>query len=275
MGVWKKNGVIALVIIGLVYFSYWLLNRAEPASPQAAEPPADATLFIHGHKGTYGSFRTMLERFEHNSLGKKTLICKVTKDGRVLVKYANNTPSKEPQFIQVLFENNRAGFDQTAYWLSKIMKMLKVQYDLKQVNLVGHSMGGLVSAKYLQNYSHHRDYPAVKHLVVIGSPFLGVSDKDYVNKNTGLAKYDLMPNSPALQEIFHHKRLFPNNVKTLAIASTGDQLVAVQSALAVKQLVPKDHYHEIIIRDSSVTHSGLHESRKVDLVIAEFLWKSK
>ncbi|OZI13257.1 hypothetical protein CEW92_02650 [Bacillaceae bacterium SAS-127] len=267
----RKNTLIVLLII-FTCIGYYLLTQTKAATA----PPSNVTVFVHGYKGTAVSFRSMLHRFENQQQwGRQALVCKVTKDGRILTSKVQHYTEKDRLFVQVIFENNRASFEDTVYWLSEVMHTLKSHYGIDRINLVGHSMGGIVSTKFLEDYKHRSKYPYVEKLVVIGSPFKGVKSGDYLKTNTGGAAYDLMPNSPAVQQLDNNKEAFPKHVKVLTIAGVGDQLVAVDSALAIKSIVPKENYTEAIIVDRNINHSGLHESDEVDALIGQFLWNEK
>ncbi|MBM7648289.1 putative alpha/beta hydrolase family protein [Bacillus ectoiniformans] len=271
----KKNSIMAVFIIVLISFSYYLLSRSDSARSQNNDSEHTATVFVHGYKGTLHSFQSMLYRFEHEyGWGKKSLICRVTKEGNVLVTEPSSYDANDNVFIQVHFESNRASFKDTSYWLSKVMYVLKEKYDIGQMNIVSHSMGGLITTKYLEDYSKDSSYPKVKKFIAIGSPFNGLKNRQYLEKNNGEAKYDLMPNSKALQDLYKHRKDFPTEVEVYAIAGTGDQLVTVKSAQALEKIVPASNYKETIIDDRSISHSGLHESVKVDRLVGNFLWNN-
>jgi uncharacterized alpha/beta hydrolase family protein len=270
----KKNYFVFLMVAGLIYCSYYLLYRVDSVKSQSNQNFASATVFIHGYKGTHLSFQSMLNRFQNEyHWGKKVLICNVTNDGRLLLSEQASFNKKDHIFIQVVFEDNRASFEDTAFWLSKVMSTLKSKYGMEEVNLVGHSMGGIISTKFLEDYGGKPEYPKVTKLITIGSPFLGLNNPSYLATNWGAAKYDLMPKSSALQELIRKRGYFPEETRAYAIAGTGDQLVTVNSALSLKKIVPKSHYKEAIIEDNQINHSGLHESLKVDKLISRFLWR--
>ncbi|WP_191991797.1 alpha/beta hydrolase [Bacillus aerolatus] len=269
----NRRILACLLIFGLIYISYDVLLRVKPANSQINESLPDVTVFVHGYKGTAVSFRSMLERFEQTyEWGKKALTCRVTADGRVLVDETADFQTEERLFVQVVFENNRASFHDSAYWLSKVLNVLHETYQVETVNIVGHSMGGIVSVKFLEDYSKGPGYPFINKLVVLGSPFSGLKNKDYLKTNTGPAAVDLMPRSAALQKLFKQKHAFPSDVQVLALAGSGDQLVSVKSALSLDQIVPASQFQQAVVSDRRITHSGLHESEEVDRIIGRFLW---
>ncbi|MED1420840.1 alpha/beta fold hydrolase [Bacillus smithii] len=268
----KNIPFLLSLLLLLAYISFQLLNRSEPVNSQNQTYIDPPTIFVHGYKGTYNSFNGMLNRFEYNyHWGHRVLICKVAKNGHVFVN--GHIPNDSHRmFIQVVFENNRASFQDTSHWLSEVMLLLKERYGIENVNIVGHSMGGIISTKFLLDHGNQLRYPKVEKLVTIGSPFLGIDQSSYFKVNSGPAALDLKPGSKALQDLWRKSNHFPPDVKVLAIAGKGDQVVNISSALSIRRMVPRHNYQDKIVQNVQVTHSGLHESTEVDHFIGTFLW---
>lgn len=269
----NKKIVIFLTSVFIILCST-LLFTDQPQTKSQDTTYITPTLFIHGFKGGPGSFNTMLHRFERNGWGTRGLIFHVNADGEVKVE-GQLTNDYNPM-IQVLFEHNRASLADQTVWLQRIMAALQKTYEIKQVNLIGHSMGGLTSANYLLHNEGNK-YPAVKHLVVIGSPFKGIHQKSYFDVNTGAATVDLQPSSAALKNMIHKKNHFDEHVSVLSIAGVinnedTDGLVSRASAHGIKDIVPASNYQEETFYDTNATHSGLHEHTDVDKKVAAFLW---
>jgi uncharacterized alpha/beta hydrolase family protein len=262
----RKFGLVLAAAV-LVYMSFLILSKSDHAvSENQYEEPV---VFVHGFKGTARSFNTMIARFEERGWGTRGLTINVTRTGRLLVHEDTHTPDK-PAFIQVLFENNRASFDDTAHALASVMQVLKKEYGIERVNVVGHSMGGIVSVKFLQELYDPDRHPVTDKLVTIGSPFEGVAGGPWFTQNSGPAMYDLMPGSPALAQIAAGHPRFPAQTDVLNIAGTGDQVTPLKSALSLKAIVPEKNYHIDVIYDKTIDHSGLHETPIVDEKIGHF-----
>ncbi|SDJ02678.1 alpha/beta fold hydrolase [Alteribacillus bidgolensis] len=266
--------VIIFITSVLIILCSTLLFFDEPQTKSQDTTNITPTLFIHGFKGGPGSFNTMLHRFERNGWGSRGLIFHVSADGEVEAE-GQLTNDNNP-FIQILFEHNRASLADQTVWLQRIMASLHETYEIKQVNLIGHSMGGLTSANYILHNEENK-YPAVKRLVVIGSPFKGIHQKSYFDVNTGAATVDLQPSSAALENMVYKKDNFDEHVSVLAIAGVinnedTDGLVRRNSAYGIKDIVPRANYQEETFYDTNATHSGLHEHTGVDKKIAAFLW---
>ncbi|WP_083566264.1 alpha/beta hydrolase [Domibacillus mangrovi] len=262
----RKFGLF-LAAAAFVYVSFLTLSKNDHAVSE--NQYVDAVVFVHGFKGNANSFNTMIARFEEYRWGARALTINVTKTGRLLVHEDISLPNK-PAFIQVLFKNNRASFDDTSHALASVMQVLKKEYGINRVNIVSHSMGGIVSVKFLQELYDPARHPVTDKLVTIGSPFDGVAGGRWFTQNTGPAVYDLMPGSPALAQIAAGHTHFPAETDVLNIASTGDQVTPVKSALHLKAIVPKKNYHVNVIYDKTIDHSGLHETPIVDEKIGHF-----
>lgn len=265
----------SLLIGGLFFTSYSTPGSSEPIDREDLTP----TLFVHGFKGGPRSFETMIDRMQNLQWGQKHLTIYVSSRGDITIR-GDFSQSYNP-FVQVLFENNRASIHNQTLWLSKVMRLLKTDYDIQQVNLVGHSMGGLASVNYLLS-EHSYSVPRVHKLSVIASPFLGIEKKGYIASNYGDATADLEPGSQALTQMVKDKKNFPNDIDVFAIAGVinagspeedhWDGLVHASSVSGLEEIVPFGHYKEKRLYNPLATHTGLHELEEVDRLLKEFLW---
>ncbi|MEC5424626.1 alpha/beta fold hydrolase [Virgibacillus sp. C22-A2] len=259
--------IFSFLLLASITIVIVLLNNNKSEN-YSGEP----TVFVHGYKGTLKSFGNMLDRFETKyNWGTKALIYYVTSDGEVN-EYNFNKGRDKPAFIQVLFEDNRAGFSNSAEWLATALKKMKKDYSIDSVDLVGHSMGGIVSLKYAKQYQQE-EYPSVNKIVAIGSPFDGIYKDEYFQINRDAAATDLKPDSAELQLL--QVGTFPTNVEVLNIGSTGDPVAVPESVEAIRTVISSDQLVEIIIEDDNLGHSALHENEQVDKLIYSFLWQDE
>ncbi|WP_018661309.1 alpha/beta fold hydrolase [Heyndrickxia acidiproducens] len=266
-------------ILSITWFHQHGTGDNRSAASYKTERRAVPIVFVHGYKGTANSFGGMLDRFQQNHWGEKTMVIRVSGDGFILVNGKISDRYTNPM-VQVIFSQNRASFSQTTKWLEKVMGILYTKYGVKEVNLVGHSMGGLVCTKYIEETYQEKNYPAVRKLITVGSPYKGVRLQKFKKNpnNTGAAAVDLIPGSKALQALVTHKNRFDPQIKVLAIAgvinepATGDSLVSLDSALGGKAIVPARRYQSEVVYGKHAGHSALHENKKVDRMIGKFLW---
>lgn len=263
-----KTAFFVLIVVGIAVIAY----MPEQAKSQQNPP---VTVFVHGYKGTYNSFGNMLERFEHDyNWGNKALIYRVSNTGNIRI-YNMNKGKREPVFIQVIFANNRASFHDGAKWLARVLQHVKQQYQIDQVNIVGHSMGGLTSLKYIEEYQDDSLYPTTEKLITIGSPFDGIYNPTYFQINRDAAATDLKPNSAALQLLRSTKQTIPDDLEVLSIGSTGDPIARPKSVNALRMIIPEDQLQTVMIENKALGHSELHENVRVDHLIHSFLWNNQ
>lgn len=71
------------------------------------------------------------------------------------------------------------------------IRIFAKEYDIQEVNIVGHSMGGISGLRYLLQDSQTTDLPKVNKLVAIGSPF-----NEFIDTLTSQSLEDLLTNGP-------------------------------------------------------------------------------
>jgi uncharacterized alpha/beta hydrolase family protein len=276
LSVKSKRSIFWSGLFIVAFFTLYMIFRT--SNVQSSEKPLTAeekfpTVFVHGYKGTYNSFKTMLDRFENqHGWGQKTLEISVSASGSV--RYIGALPKypTSPPLVQVIFEDNRASLDKQAIWLENAMKLLHHQFNVPTVNIVAHSMGGLASTKYIENTSDDSFVPKTNKFITIATPFQGVTKESYDQINTGAAVIDLKPESRALKKLYINRSSISSEVKVLSIAGSGDDVVNVQSALGSRSLFEKNPFQSKIVYDPSISHSGLHETIKVDRLVGDYLW---
>lgn len=262
----KKKHIIfitssCIILIGIIAVLY------VPSKASSKYYPARPTVFVHGYKGTINSFGHLLDRFENNKWGNKALIYSVSPQGEIHV-FNLNKGKIDSAFVQVIFENNRASMEDNAKWLSDVLDHMKKHYYIDTVNLVGHSMGGLVAVKYLESYQGDTQ-SKVEKLITIGSPFGGVYAEEYFQINRDAGATDLKPDSVALQLLKENK--FPSDVDVLGIGSTGDAVAVPESVQSIRSIIPDDQLQVIMIDNDTLGHSALHENEEVDKIVHSFL----
>ncbi|KRL02459.1 cell surface hydrolase, membrane-bound [Liquorilactobacillus capillatus DSM 19910] len=213
------------------------------------------TLFIPGYRGNRLSFGGMIFRLDHYGLGTKAMVVRVSTKGKVKFEQRRSLKTKNP-LIQVLFANNR---DERleAVQLGKVLTMLKQKYQVKQVNLVGHSSGGNIAFNYLTNTSAKKSQaPQVMKFVNIATTFPG-KEKDGKKLDPQLSILNIAGN------IW--------NFRT-------DGGIPLDRDMALKKIVKPyiKSYQAKIISGSPLTtyHSMLHENGEVDRAVAVFLFKN-
>lgn len=264
----KKHILYGASAAVLILIAVMITYLPQQANSQKGHSPV--TAFVHGYKGTANSFAGMIGRFQHKDWGNKALVVYVTKHGNVKT-YSLNNEKKKPRFIQVVFENNQANFSKSTLWLSKAMKVLKIKYHIDSINLVGHSMGGLVSLKYVEDYQDPSQYPVTNKLITIGSPFGGIYNEDYFQLYENTGAKDLRPDSRALELLQYNAAGIPGTLQVFSIGSTGDTVAVPESVQELREIVPERQLTEELIDNPGLGHSELHETELVDQWVYKFL----
>ncbi|MCT1902796.1 alpha/beta fold hydrolase [Oceanobacillus sojae] len=259
--------VLSIVIVFGIAVGFYFYQQNQT---QAEEYTGAPTIFIHGYKGTEKSFGYMLDRFENTyQWGNKGFVYYVQKDGNI-IDYNLNKGRYAPTFVQIVLGDNRASFQDSTEWVANVLLHLKENYRVEEVNLVGHSMGGILAVKYTMEYPLN-GYPTVNKLVAIGSPFDGIYNEAYFELHQDEAANDLKPDSRALNVL--RENMFPADVNVYSIASTGDTVAVPESVKTLRNMIPEQNYKETIIDDPQLTHSAMHESQQIDKLIYSFLWQ--
>ncbi|WP_188632122.1 alpha/beta hydrolase [Lentibacillus kapialis] len=266
----KKHVISIIVLLSLIICTIsWLYV---PGKTKSEGQINNATVFVHGYKGTKNSFGNMLNRFEDKyGWGQRALVYSVSSSGNLDVNVYGKENVTAPILVHVIFENNRASIQDTSAWLAKLLEHMKETFQFNTVNLVGHSMGGLVTMDFIETYQNERVYPKVNKLVTIGVPFDGIYNEDYFRIHQDPAAEDLKPDSEALKKLHLNKDVIPEQLKVLSIGSTGDSVAVPQSVGTIKNIVLEPQLDYVMIHDYTLGHSELHEDTRVDKMVYSFL----
>ena len=234
------------------------------------------TVFIHGYGGTINSFGGMIQRLSSERKTTKEMLITVQSDGSLKVD-GDLSKKKDNPSIQVLFTANKDTEWNQTEWIYTVLKYLK-QQGVEQVNLVGHSMGGVSSLRYLTTYGQPNDASTINKFISIGAPF-----NDFTESSESID--DILRNGPSVKAgryIDYQNGIanVPNKLPILLLAgkinqeTVTDGTVPLHSALATFSLL-KDHGNPIkyqIFTGPNAQHSQLHENLDVDKTVADFLW---
>lgn len=242
----------------------------------AFKKSAVPTVFIHGFGGTINSFGGMIQRLSSERKTTKEMLITVQSDGSLKVDGYLSKKKDNPS-IQVLFTANKDTEWNQTEWIYTVLKYLK-QQGVEQVNLVGHSMGGVSSLRYLTTYGQPNDASTINKFISIGAPF-----NDFTESSESID--DVLRNGPSVKAgryIDYQNGIanVPNKLPILLLAgkinqeTVTDGTVPLNSALATFSLL-KDHGNPIkyqIFTGPNAQHSQLHENLNVDKTVVDFLW---
>ena len=170
-------------------------TREHVPSPDAREAPSGRpVLLIHGYLATRGS----LHLLEQN----------LTRRGHVVMSYK-------------LGPINLGDIRDSAGLIARKVESIVAQTGVTQVDIVGHSMGGLVGLYYLKRLGgRHR----VRRLVLLGTPARGTWSALFglFTAPLGLASLQLLPGSPFLRELAEMP--LPEGIEVVSIGAERDWL---------------------------------------------------
>lgn len=252
-------------------------TKAEPAFVKSATP----TVYFHGYSGTINSFGGMIHRLQAKGLTKKEMIITVQPDG-TLQTQGKLEKKKDNPSIQVLFADNQNNEWNQTDWIYDVMRYLK-KSGIEQINVVGHSMGGVSSLRYLVTYGQPQDAPKIKKMITIGSPFNDFNDTSGTQTIKQVLQNGPTPESSRYHDYAQNIDNVPKNISILMMGGQlndqtfSDGTVPITSALGAYALL-KEHGNPIsyrIIKGEDAHHSQLHENPTVDRDVANFLWEAK
>ncbi len=271
-----KRILITLLVIGGMLGATTSLAHAKTT----AQPVP--TIFIHGLQGSHKSTDSMIAAAEKQKGAKKVLTINVAADGTLQVTGQYSKKVRRP-LIQINFENNTASIATQTQWLMTILQDLKRNDGVKKYNVVAHSAGNITLFETVT--AHHQTLPTLNKYVILAGPFNGVIGmNDEPNQNKLLAHdrpqtfYPANSWYPSYRQLLKDAQHFPKHVKILNIYSDlgdgthSDGQVTVQSEQSVNYLLRGRKVQLKNVKMTGLTHSGLHQSTRVNRLWIKFLW---
>ncbi|HSS39627.1 MAG TPA: alpha/beta fold hydrolase [Polyangia bacterium] len=207
-------------------------QRAESgakAGTNAGQPPV---LLIHGYLATRGS----LHLFEQHLADR----------GHIVISYPLGFPV------------NMRDIRDSAGLIARKVESIVGQTGVTRLDVVGHSMGGLVGLYYLKRLGgRHR----VRRLVMMGTPTQGTWSAllGLVTAPFGRASLQLLPGSPFLREL--EEIPLPEGAEVISIGAIRDWLAPLSTTVL-------DGVRHIAV---ATGHSGLLVDAEVARVVADLL----
>jgi pimeloyl-ACP methyl ester carboxylesterase len=204
------------------------LSHPTAGTTAIGEPPV---LLIHGYLATRGSLHLLEQHLASRGL--------------VVMSYS-------------LGPINVGDIRDSAGLIARKVESIVAQTGIARVDIVGHSMGGLVGLDYLKRLGgRHR----VRRLVMLGTPTQGTWSALFglLTAPLGLASLQLLPGSPFLRELAD--RPLPAGADVVSIGAVRDWLAPLASTVL-------DGVRHIALPTG---HSGLLVDAEVAEVVVEIL----
>lgn len=206
-------------------------NRIPPSAHAAPDPDRPPVLLIHGYLANRGSLHLLQRR--------------LTERGHIVMSYT-------------LGPFNLGDIRDSAGLIARKVESVVAQTGVDRVDIVAHSMGGLVALCYLKRLGgRHR----VRRAILLGTPIRGTWSAVFglVTAPFGRASLQLLPGSEFLREL--GELPLPPEVEVVAVAAERDWLAPLASTVlaGVKHLA------------LPTCHSGLIVDEEVARQVADLL----
>jgi pimeloyl-ACP methyl ester carboxylesterase len=209
-------------------------GQPEVAPSGAGQPPV---LLIHGYLATRGSLH-LLERH-------------LAEHGLIVISYPLGTV-------------NWGDIRDSAGLIARKVESIVAQTGVTQIDVVGHSLGGLVGLYYLKRLGgRHR----VRRLIMLGTPAQGTWSALFglVTAPLGLASLQLLPGSPFLRELAEMP--LPRGAEVISIGAIRDWLAPLSTTIldGVRHItLPTDHSGLLVDAEVAEVVAGLLANQPVD-----------
>lgn len=276
---WILSGLILLIIIGLGAFIG--LRRNQPT--KAALPKATATVFFHGWGSSKHAEEQMANYLVKKKYASSIVVADVDYQGHV--KFSGSLASHTRHFIvEVNLQNNKSvspnggmTYSQSSNYVASVLSSLKKKWQIKNVNLIAHSMGNLQVIYFIKNHAGSAKYPKINKLVAIAGHYNGIIGMDEPKDISLMANGKPKMMNDTYRDLLSVRKTFPKNIQVMNIygnyQNNGDGSVNNNSSKSLRYLVQKraSSYQEREVKGYGAQHSRLHENKQVDRILLNFL----
>lgn len=272
--------VLALVVVVTGFFGF--SRHIQAVNSEKYVQKNTPTLFFHGYGSSFNAETQMTGAIKKAGVTKTIVRVNVSPNGYAKLIGAIPKKAKNP-LVEVNFDNNKqSDYYVAGEWVKNVIELLQKEYQFKQVNLVGHSMGNMAINYYILENADKKGLPKINKVVDIAGHFngiLGMNDKPNQMKLAKNGKPTKMDKS--YQQLLKLRKVYPTKTDVLNIfgdkgdGSHSDGSVSNASSKSLKYLVKNraHSYREKTITGKMAQHSKLHENKEVDKLLINFLWK--
>lgn len=243
------------------------------------------TLFFHGGGSSYHAEEHMVNAAKKAGVTKSIIRADVSKKGHVRIDGAMSSKAVNP-IVEVNYEDNRQlNFNKHGQWATAVVKKLQQDYNVKRINMVGHSLGNISIIYYELQNANKANMPKVNKQVDIAGHFDGLDFAQLpadVRQPQGLKlNANGKPNkmNATYKQMTALRTKMPKHQTSVIniygdIGHGTDGTVKNVSTLSLQYLVSPwaKSYKEYKFTGKNARHSHLHNNPAVDKVLIHFLW---
>ena len=131
------------------------------------------TFFVHGYGSSYRAEQQMANYMVLHGASNSIVRANIDDNGNVTFNGKQSRNAKNP-IVEVNYDANHPQRDFKHYdqWLKNVIQADQQRNGTTQINLVGHSMGNIITTGYLNDNMNDSSLPRVKHLVILAGSSL-------------------------------------------------------------------------------------------------------
>lgn len=192
-GVVKEVFVIPVILSGMIY------QKVFGKEKESLDQKGDPVLLSNGYLGSSGQ-----------------------------MFYLKNNLKKNKAVFTMDYADPLASIDDFAWEMHKKIEEIKQYYPGKKLTLIGHSMGGIISARYVANCEN---IDHIEKIITLGSPLQGTY---FAHVTFGKCAKEMRRHSDYLNRL--EQDLLGKNISFINICSRSDLIVLPNSAAAFKSV---------------------------------------
>lgn len=260
---------------------YYVEKRQTPKTNLNVTP----TLFFHGGLSNYHGEENMVKAAQEAGVTNSVIRADVDANGKV--KLVGTIPNNAVNpIVEVNYRNNvQLDFQEHGRYARNVVQTLQNEYGIKNINMVGHSLGNISIMYYLLQTAHDSSMPKLNKQVSIGGHFDGLDFKQLpvaIRQPTHLhLNAEGKPNktNSTYREMMKLRTLYPTKQTNILniignIGGNSDGIVKNASSLSLQYLVSPmaKTYRVVTIVGKNAEHGQLTYNRQVEKEIINFLW---
>lgn len=271
--------VLAAIVGGAVYHTHKNNRFVRSTS---------ATLFFHGGGSSYHAETGMVNAAKRAGVTNTVIRADVTNSGKVTLHGNMHRGAINP-IVEVNYENNRQlDFNKHGLYATNIAKMLKKQYGVTKINMVGHSLGNISIIYYILQNGQKKNMPQLQKQVDIAGHFGGLTFDglpDSIKQPAGMKLNSQgKPNrmNATYKQMTGVRKMYPKGQVDVLniygdIGNHTDGRVTNVSSRSLQYLVASraKSYTELKVTGKKAQHSKLHDNSQVYKALIKFLWQKK